>query len=280
MRALIFFIFLFLFLPKKSYSHVSRNFNKITKPKYEMGAGFAYFRLANYPGAKNSSYKFIPFPIAIYRGDKLRADEDGTRARIINSKYLELGMSTGFNFPIKTSENEVRDGMPDTGALLGVGPGLIFKLLKNDHQKLTAGIGLRINYEDGKLPYFAERGWIIEPNIRYWYKPSSESRITLYTGISLSAADKKYNSFYYEVADIYQTDQRSAYSAKSGIVDMAYSLAINYDYSDKASLFLGGVYSNHTTAANKHSPLVENQHNFSMGIGMTWLFAQSEELVK
>lgn len=276
----MFKLFILFFVSTNLFAQVSRNFNKTMKPKYEFGAGFAYFKLANYPGSKNNSYKFIPFPLAIYRGEKLRADEDGTRAMLINSEWVELGMSGGFNFPIKTSENEVRDGMPDTGALVGFGPGLIFKLFKDNHQKLTGGLGLRINFEDGRFPYFAQRGWILEPNIRYWYKPNSDSSFTLYSGISLSIADSKYNSFYYSVADKYQTSKRKSYRAKSGLVDIAYSAYLNYDYSDKTSLFFGGVYSNLTSAANKRSPLLENQHNYSIGLGMTWLLTQSEEQVK
>lgn len=261
-------------------AQVSRNFNKIKKPKFEMGSGFAYFKIANYPGSKNSSYKFIPFPVVIYRGDKVRADEDGTRARFFNNKYIELGLSAGFNFPIKTSENNIREGMPDTEALIGLGPGLLFKILKNNNQKLTAGVGLRINYEGGKFPNFTEKGWILEPNIRYWYKPSAESLFTIYSGISLSVADKKYNSFYYGIENNYKTVTRDSYSAKAGLVDLAYSLAFNYDYSEKASLFLGVVYSNLTTASNKFSPLVEDEHNISIGLGMTWLFVESKEHVK
>lgn len=271
---------LILFLSFYANAQVSRNFNKSKKPKHELGAGFAYFRVVNYPGAKNSTYRFIPFPIFIYRGQKFRADEDGSRVRLIKSKYLELGFSGGFNFPIKTSQNEVRNGMPDTGALIGIGPALIYKILKTDHIKLTAGLGLRLNFEDGKFPFFAERGFIIEPNIRYWYKPSAYSKLTFFTGFSFSVADKKYNGFYYSVDDKYQTQDRSAYTAKSGMVDMAYSLGITVDYSSKVSLFIGGVYSNLTAAANKHSPLLENQHNYAIAFGMTWLFSASSELVE
>jgi outer membrane protein len=274
------FLLLLLLLSSSAWGQVSRNFNKTYKPMYEIGAGFAYFRVANYPGSKNNSYKFIPFPIAIYRGEKLRADEDGTRARFINSDWVELGMSGGFNFPIKTEDNEVRKGMPDTGALLGIGPAVIFKIFKNSHQKLNAGIGLRVNLEDGVFPYFAERGWIIEPTLRYWYKPSSESALTIFSGLSFSAADQKYNAFYYQVDTQYERPNRAAYSAKQGVVDMAYSLGITYDVSAKTSLFIGGVYSNLTTAANKDSPLLETQHNYSFGLGITWLFLESEQMVK
>lgn len=275
--SLVFFLLLF---STYSIGLVSRNFNKKIKPLYEVGGGFAYFSTANYPGSKNNTVRFIPFPIVIFRGNYLRADEDGTRARFLNSEKLELGFSGGFNFPVTAKDNQIRQGMPDTEALLGVGPGLIYKIYKSSNQKLNAGLGLRINLEMGQFPMITERGVIAEPYLRYWYKPNADSSMTLFTSLSLSYADKKYNDFFYRVDQAYVTSDRSAFDAKEGLVDIAYSLGVTYDFKNKISFFLGGVYSNLTLASNKDSPLVENQHNYAAVFGMTWLFSESNIMVE
>lgn len=275
----LFFVLIVLF-STNSIAQVSRNFNKSIKPLYELGGGFAYFCVPNYPGSKNNTFRLFPFPVAIYRGKLFRADEDGTRARLINSESLELGFSGGFNFPVKASDNEVREGMPDTEALVGLGPGLIFKIHKSTTQKLNAGLGLRANLEMGRFPSIVERGFLLEPYLRFWHKPSADGPITLFTSISFAIADQKYNDFFYGVEARYKTADREAYSSKVGIVDIAGSLGLTYDYNNKISLFLGAVYSNLTWAANKESPLVENQHNYIAVFGLTWLFAESEIMVQ
>jgi outer membrane scaffolding protein for murein synthesis (MipA/OmpV family) len=261
-------------------AQVSRNFNKTQKPKYEIGGGFAYFNMPNYPGSKGSRLRFIPFPIVIYRGNTLRADEDGTRARIIKDEAFEFGFSGGFNFPITKEDNEIRKGMEDTGALIGFGPALIFNLLKTETKKLISGIGLRVNYEAKSTSDINNQGWIIEPYLRYLYKPSAESQFTFLSSINISYADEKYNSFFYGVESYEATHTRSEFKAKEGLVDITTFLGLTYDTKKSLSLFVGGLYSNLAVSRNRESDLLEKKHNFGIGIGLTWLFIQSDQLVK
>jgi outer membrane scaffolding protein for murein synthesis (MipA/OmpV family) len=271
-----------LSLSANSVAQVSRNFNKKKKPLYELGAGLITLNIPNYPGAGSNTPRYIPVPLVIYRGDLFRQDEDGSRLRLINSDVFELGMSGGFNFQIDSDENKSRKGMPDTDTLFGIGPGIIVRLLKGDPlNKLTLGLGLRINLAFGNDFFFVkEQGWIIEPNIRYWRKFSKDSAFSLFSGLSMSYGDKKYNQFFYQVNDRYKTSSRDSYDAKEGVVDIAGSIGGGYDFSDKGSVFLGLFQSNLTTAANKSSPLVEEQVNTGIVAGFTWLFFQSKDLVE
>ncbi len=271
---------LFFLFSISSFSQVARNVGKKKKPKYELGAGFISLSTSNYPGAKKSTTRFIPFPWFIYRGEFLRADEEGTRAKLIDNENLELGMSGGFNFPIDSSENEAREGMPNSDAIFGIGPGLIYRFKNNSKTyNFTLGLGLRVNYAVGYLDQIKEQGWIIEPNIRYWYKPSVDSNWTIFSSLSYSAADKKYNKTFYQVDSEYETSKRRAYDAKAGTVDIAATLGLAYDFSKKAGFFMGVNYSNLSTAANKRSSLVEEEHNINIIFGCSWLLYESDELV-
>lgn len=261
-------------------AQVSRNFNKAKKPKYEIGGGFAYFNIPNYPGSRGSELRFIPFPIVIYRGDIFRIDEDGTRARIIKKKVYEFGFSGGLNFAIKEKDNEIRRGMGDTGALVGLGPALIFNLLKTDSKKVIAGLGLRSNFEFNSTSDINYRGLTVDPYIRFLYKPSVKSQFTFLSSWNIIFGEKKYNDFFYGVAPDKVTANRAAYEAKAGIVESTTFLGFTYDTRYKLSLFAGGYYSNLSIAANKRSNLLEKEHNFGVGAGLTWLFHQSKELVE
>lgn len=275
------FLILFFFISFDGYSQVSRNFNKKKKPLYELGAGFVGLSTPNYPGAASNTPRYIPAPLFIYRGDLFRSDEDGTRARLINSDIVELGASAGFNFPIDSNSNASREGMPDTDTLFGIGPGLLVKLLKGDPlNKLTVGVGLRINLAIGKQFFIAEQGWVIEPRIRYWRKLNRNSDIRLFSSLSLSYGDKKYNQFFYQVDPKFETEDRKAYDAVEGIVNIRGSVGGSYDFSEKATIFLGIFESNLTAAANKESPLVQEQTNTGYIIGFVWLFYESDKLVE
>ena len=262
------------------FAQVSRHFNKEKKPKYELGAGLINLNIPNYPGASANTPRYVPFPWFIYRGDFLRSDEEGTRAKFIDSEAFELGLSGGFNFAIKSEENEARRGMDDKDALVGIGPNILIRILKkNPLHRLTFGVGLRVNYATRALS-FKNEGWVIEPKLRYWRKFSKEGKLTFFSGITASFGDQKYNAFFYDVDEEYVNADRAAYRSREGLVDITGSMGIGYDFSKKASVFAGTFYSNLSLAANKDSFLVEEEHNSGLIVGFAWLFYESNELVK
>lgn len=274
-------ILVLLLISVAAHSQISRNFQKEYKPKYEVGFGAINLDVPNYPGAAKATPRTIPFPWFIYRGEVLRADEEGTRARFLRDENLELGLSFGFNFAIKSDANEAREGMPDTDTLLGIGPGLIYRFLKDDPlQRINLGLGFRGNLSTDFSTRIKYQGFIVEPYIRYWRKLSEDSGLTLFTGFSLSVSDQEYADFFYTIEKQYETQERSAYNAKSGLVDIAFSVGFSYDISSKASIFSGVNYSNLSMAANKESYLVEEEHNIGVIVGFAWLFYESDQMVK
>ena len=274
-------LFLIFFISLNAFTQISRNFQKSQKPKYEVGFGAIRLDVPNYPGASKSTPRTIPFPWVIYRGDILRADEEGTRAKFLEGDSLELGLSFGFNFAIKSDDNEARVGMPDTDTLVGIGPGLIYRLLKDDPlQRVNFGIGLRGNLATNFADSLRYQGLILEPYVRYWRKLSSDIPVTVFTSLSASISDQDYADFFYTVKNQYETSTREAYKAKSGLIDLAFSLGFSYDISKKASIFSGATYSNLSVAANKKSDLVEEEHNIGFIVGFAWLFYESDTMVK
>tara|TARA_Y100000780_G_scaffold232581_2_gene267405 strand:+ start:18644 stop:19207 length:564 start_codon:yes stop_codon:yes gene_type:complete len=182
-------------------------------------------------------------------------------------------VSGGFNFPIKSEENEARNGMPDTDALLGFGPGLIFRYPTEDKlTRLTFGLGLRVNYSVAPGLHFKEQGFVAEPNVKLWHRPSSDSRFTLFSRFSVAFADAKYNDFFYGIEEEFKTEQRKAFDAKSGVVDIGGSLGFSMELTKHLFLFTSGFYSNLTLAANRKSDLVETQHNTGFIFGLSWMF--------
>lgn len=269
-------LFFFILNLKFSYAQVSRNFNKRFKPEFELGVGAGYLSVPNYPGSKNNTFYFIPFPYFIYRGDVLRADEDGTRARVLSGDVFEIGLSAGFNFPLNSKDNKIREGMPDKSALLGLGPSFLFKLIRNKTHKLTTGVGVRTNV---LLSDFSNHGLLVEPFLRYWFKPTDSGSLTFFFGCSYSAATSSYHSFYYEVESQYVTATRKEFKTTDGTIDFTYSFGFNFDLTRNISVYSGIVYSDLSSSSSKDSDLLENQHTIGFGVGFTWLLYESRSLV-
>tara|TARA_B100001971_G_C18263674_1_gene589552 strand:- start:4602 stop:5306 length:705 start_codon:yes stop_codon:yes gene_type:complete len=228
--------------------------------------------LPNYPGAQSTTLRTIPFPWIIYRGEYLKSDEEGSRLQIIKDKGFEFGVSGGFNFPIKSEENDARNGMPDTDALLGFGPSLIFRYpTESKLTRLTFGLGLRINYSIAPSFTFREQGFVAEPNIKYWHRPSKESPYTFFSRFSVAFADESYNNFFYGVKNEFETPTREAFDALSGVVDIGASLGFSVELTKNLFLFTSGFYSNLTLAANKESDLIEEHHNTGFIFGLSWM---------
>lgn len=276
-RFLAFSIFavLLLFRVAQVHAQISRNFTKKDQPTYELGAGAILLNLPDYPGASSSTTRVIPFPWLIYRGDYLKADEEGSRLQIFKSDNFELGASGGFNFPIDSNSNSARKGMPDTDTLVGAGPALLYRYpFKTKLQRLTFGLGARISFSVSKEGHIVEQGFVLEPSARYWIKPQENSPFVFFASFSFSLADEKFNDFFYQVDQEFATNEREAFDAKAGFGDITTSLGLSWEATRKISLFFGGFYGNLSLAANKSSPLVEEEHNLGYVFGLSALFCE------
>lgn len=271
------FLALYLILfSTQALAQVSRNFTKKEKPIYELGLGAIHLDVPNYPGSASSTQRTIPFPWIIYRGELLRADEEGSRLKLVGSDRFELGFSGGFNFPIESRKNQARKGMPDTNALLGLGPGLLYRVpVGSKLHRLTLGLGVRVNFSiETNLTQITNQGYIIEPYVRHWFKLSEESRVTFLTGLSLSAAESKYQAFFYDVPKRYETTERDAYRSKGGFFDLAVSVGTSIEAIRTLTVFGGFFYSNLSLSANRHSPLMETNYNTGLAVGLSWMFKE------
>ena len=272
---------LFIFA-KNASAQVSRNFLSGTLPKYELGAAAILINTPNYPGAKNNRTRVVGSPFYIYRGDYLRSDDEGTRARLLTSKRRELGVSLGFNFPVNSNDQPSRVGMPDLDALVSFGPRLLFRLLteSKDH-KLNISFATRAVFSS-KVSFnnlLRAEGFNFEPALNYWHRWHN-SQTTFYTNLALEFGSAKYNQFFYNVAPEFATPTREAYYAKAGFVETALSAGVAQIFWEDWLFFTGLSWRNLAQAANRDSPLMETTDNLSIVFGAIWTFYESDDTVQ
>jgi outer membrane protein len=279
MRCKSLILILVIFNISEVNAQAVRNFEKSDRPVYEIGGGAVGTLLPNYPGAKNSTYRYLPFPYFIYRGKTLRADDEGTRAKIKASEDYEFGISFSLDFPVESSENDAREGMPDLNTILGVGPQIMFRVLKDNSQKLNMTAAVRGAFAFGDNLESYERGLMFEQSIEYWRYLDKKKKTILLLGLEAEAGTLKYNDYYYTVDQRFKSVNREAYKAEAGLVQTNIYYGLIHNVTSKLSLFGGGFYSDFSNSQNRNSPLLEQDYNAGFFAGFFWLFMESDEKV-
>ena len=99
-----------------------------TKPLWEFGMGGAVMTAPDYRGADTTRIWLLPYPILLYRGDFLRADEQSLRGVLFENDRFDLNVSFDAAPPSYNNDDGWRSGMSDLDPLFEVGPKAILKV--------------------------------------------------------------------------------------------------------------------------------------------------------
>jgi MipA family protein len=275
----IYFIIFLFFIVENSIAQTARNFELSKRAKYEIGGGAFGVQWPNYPGARDSTFWLLPFPYVVYRGDVIRSDDEGTRAKLKASKYYEVGLSFGFKFPVKSSDNLTRNGMPNLDPVVSTGPQVLFRLVRDEKQKLNLRTGLRAALSVSSSFEFNPRGFVFFQALDYWRYLDSSKATTMIVGLKNDIANKKYNSYFYSVTPEYANSSRNSFEANAGVFQTNLYAGVIHSITSKLNIFAGANVSDFSLSKNKNSPLLETQTNFGYAFGFFWLFMESDEKI-
>jgi len=245
----------------------------------EIGVGAITIDIPDYPGSGHNTTHTIPFPAAIYRGDLLRADEEGgVRTRFFHGPRMELNMSVGGQLPSNSEENPDRTGMPDLHTIIELGPGLIFHFIppsRDAKRKLSLNVPLRYAISSD-LKRFDGRGFIFNPVIYYIEEQFLLKHLTLFTSFDTRFATRRLHDYFYSVTPQFATSHRPHYQAKGGYLGSSLSLGLTYSFKRRLNVIFGLYHSNYQGSPNLDSPLFAKKETTSIGIGLIWWFYQSD----
>lgn len=238
----------------------------------ELGIGYGFGSIADYPASDEYSNKSLLLPLVIYRGDVLKSDqEDGTRAELFKSTDIEINLSFGARFNNDSSGNKARLGMPNLNYLFETGPAIHYKLWKMPKVgSLTLQIPLRLTFEtDFKKTEFL--GFVFEPELKLQRLNFLVPNLTATTSFSVEFFNERVANYYYQVEREYVTTDRQAYDGVEGLSAVSVGQSFLYEYG-KYNLILGVGYNDYSHAANKESPLYKSNHNTSVFAAIAWFF--------
>ncbi len=261
------------------HAQVTKSVTEGSRPLWEGGIAFVGARVPAYPGANQYNFFALPFPSFFYRGDIVRADEEGgMRGRFFKNDTFEINLSIGGSLPANSDENEARQGMPDLKTMGELGPGLLATLWEQ-RGKSSFKLGLNIPLRTAlTLDFWSikERGLVFNPLIYFITENFVAKKIFTFTGLSSVVASQKFHKVFYQVDQQYVTNDRAAYQAKSGYLSTTLSQGFSTQLYKNVMTFLGVSYSHYKGAANYNSPLMKQDHNFNVAMGLVWWFYESD----
>jgi outer membrane scaffolding protein for murein synthesis (MipA/OmpV family) len=247
-------------------------------PLWELGIGAALYHQSSYPGSDVRKTTGFPFPYVIYRGDWLRIDRS-LQGILYETQRIKLDFSAGGTSLVDSDNSDARQGMPDLDPTFEVGPA-VSMLIGNpgQHDNVWGRLAVRtaVSVDTGDWD-FKQQGWILDTRLRY-QKALLGDALKLSTEIGASFADKDYTGYFYGVPAEFATLERPEYESGSGYAGARLGLGLSGVHGKwRWSLF--GSYLNFAGTAFANSPLLDSQHDFSLGATVGWMFWQSERRV-
>lgn len=245
------------------------------RPLWELGLGIAGLRLPDYRGADHSRTYALPLPYVVYRGQWLRADREGARALLLDTRRLELDISVGASVPARSRDNVTRAGMPDLPGTVEIGPNANIGLWRSGRYKLDLRLPVRAVVSLQRSPRHV--GNTFSPNLNLDIANLAGGWHLGLQGGPLYG-DRRYHAMFYGVDPAYATAQRAAYQAPGGYEGWRALAATSRRI---GNVWLGGFvrYDNLRGAAFEDSPLVRRRSGVSFGFGASWVFATSSTMV-
>lgn len=250
-------------------------------PLWELGGGAAALRVPDYRGSEEVRNYLLPVPWVIYRGEILRADRDGVRARLFDSERVELNVSVNGSVPVDSDRNRAREGMEDLRPLFELGPVVNIRLWRTDDQRalldLRVPVRAAFTYRGG----VQNVGYIAAPQLNLdlrWPSATAPNRWNLGMLVEVPFADRRLNGYFYSVPEAQATATRPAYRAPAGYGGWQAIAALSRRV-DRWWLGAFIKYDDLSSAVFADSPLVTQRRQVSGGFAVTYVFARSSTMV-
>lgn len=246
----------------------------VERPLWEFGLGAGVLRLPHYRGAGQSHTWLLPVPYFIYRGEILKADRDGARAKLFESDHVEFDLSFAVGAPTRSDDNDARQGMDDLAPTVELGPKWQATFARGETWRLRAEVPVRAAFAIDGSPDFI--GWVATPHLTADWRLRGGWNLGLRGGLIFG--DRRYHGYFYDVAPEHARVGRPGYRAPGGYGGQQYFIAL----SKRFRQHWVGMYASHDSVAGARfasSPLVQRSHNLSFGIAVSWIFASSSRLV-
>ena len=247
-------------------------------PLWEVGVFGGSAVTPAYPASDARSRRSLILPYLLYRGEVLRVDQSGIKARLLHTNALEFDVGFALSLPARSDNVPARRGMPDLGSLIEFGPRLKVNLANpgpGSYLRLEAPLRAVIEVKGG----LRQEGWAFEPKLVCETGDALGTwNLDAHLGVVLGNASL--NNYFYEVKAQFATAERPPYRARSGLM-LARAGVSAWRKLGPDWRLLGFIrYDNYANAANRDSPLFKQNAGVSAGVGLAWTLRRSQASVR
>ena len=243
------------------------------KPLYEVEAVGLVGYTPDYPGSSQMHAHFLPLPWLSYRGSFLRTDQQGSvQGRLVETPRFGLDLSVQGAFPVSSTDNTARDGMPDLDWIGEAGPKARFTLHRwvNEATAHTARVNLELPVRgvfSTDLSSITYRGLIASPAITYDNNKILGGRLKLSLGAMFGT--EELTGYFYDVDPAHATAARPAYDSRAGYMGMRAGLGLSVPVGDRVTVMGKSTFDLFDGSANADSPLMKSTTNVGVMLGMS-----------
>ena len=239
--------------------------------KWEFGLGVGAVSGPDYRGSDEYRNFVSPIPYVVYRGKIIRSDREGVRGNFLRTDLYEFTFSASASITPDADQNELREGMPELGSTLEVGPSFNINLSGKD---FSQGWHLETPWRAVFAIGADESGYIgsiIQPQLVYRNKLGDW---TFGYRAGVMFASDTYHDYYYNVEQRYATDTRAYFNADGGYSgwnnQLVLSRSFNYN-GIKTRLALFFRYDNISGTDFSKSSLVVTNDSYRGGFAFIWV---------
>lgn len=242
-------------------------------PLWEVGVFGVGISQQAYPGSDEHAKRTLVLPYAVYRGEVLRADDEGAGLRAVRSERFELDVSFAVALGSGSKSLEARRGMRRLGTLVESGPVARWFLNgRGARDRLSLDLPLRGVFDAGD--HGRHKGMSFEPHLGLERQVTPE-HWGYRASVSVLFGDRRLGSTFYTVAPGEALPDRPTFDARSGLVAWRLNGSLTRDLTPDLRVIAFGRVESVAGAANRASPLVRQTTGVTYGIGLTYTLMRS-----
>lgn len=237
------------------------------RPLWEAGLAVVGVQGPDYHAAASRHRRAAIAPIVVYRGQRLRVDDEGVRGRLVRAGEFELDVSGAAAFNARSSP--AREGMPALDYTFELGPQALYRLNLGAGQQASAHLKARGVFSTDWRRLHA-RGYVVEPELRWRVRGGPGAASQWVMSLQATWASETLQDYFYQVDPGYQTASRPAYDARAGYFGSAVRAGWSQRLAPATVLSLGVSFNLHAGAANRASPLFERRTTATALAALIW----------
>jgi len=257
----------------------------VEKPRWELGLGGAALSLEAYPASSESTTRVFALPYFIYRGDTLRVQDGNLTAVAVENRRYRLDLSLGAALNVDSEDVPLRAGLPDLDFLFEIGPKIEVNLwdkvsnTERRRHRLVWETALRASFSTD-FSSLSSRGYVLNTQLDYELEGFLTPDTKLIVGGGPIWVTDKLGDYVYGVDQQFATVGRPAFEGRSGYLATNLVLGLRHRFTKNLQVFAALGIGLHDGAANRNSPLFEENFTTGVALGLAWALKTSKDTIR